>query len=143
MLARAVVREGRKASDVIKESFVTAPSRLFKSRCDMNKVVGVGKDGREVDRTLKWHEKERERERFENDGLSFAFPPLGGATDHGEAWQIIQTGNELCRRGGKFCIRLHGARSVSDAFKLLCSDVMPLRHVTRVKLVPYSLLRMF
>jgi hypothetical protein len=27
-------------------------------------------------------------------GLSFAFPPLGGATDHGEAWQIIQTGNE-------------------------------------------------
>lgn len=38
-------------------------------------------------------EGEREGE-FENDGLSFAFSPLGGASDHGEAWQIIQTGNE-------------------------------------------------
>lgn len=52
--------------------------------------------------------------RFENDGLSFAFPPLGGASDHGEAWQIIQTGNELCRRRGKFCIPLLPAAITAD-----------------------------
>jgi hypothetical protein len=51
--------------------------------------------------------REREGE-FENDGLKFSFPPLGGVSDHGEAWQIIQTGNELCSRGGRSCIRLLG-----------------------------------
>jgi hypothetical protein len=44
---------------------------------------------------LKQRERDEERDgEFENDGLSFAFPPLGGASDHGEAWQIIPTGNE-------------------------------------------------
>ena len=46
MLARA--REGGKSSDVMKESFVTVSARLFKSRCDMNKVVGAGKDRRRL-----------------------------------------------------------------------------------------------
>ena len=46
MLARA--REGGKSSDVMKESFVTVSARLFKSRCDMNKVVGAGKGRRRL-----------------------------------------------------------------------------------------------
>lgn len=110
----------------MKESFVTVSARLFKSRCDMNKVVGAGKDRRRL--TELWSGARRRRwdlkmmvwvSRF----LRWAAPRITARRGRLSRQEMNYAGEEE-----NFAFPFfppQSPRTVSDAFKLACSDVLP------------------
>jgi len=115
----------------MKESFVTVSTRLFKSRCDMNKVVGAGKDRRRL--TELWSGARRRRRDLKmmvwvSRFLRWAAPRITARRGRLSRQEMNYAGEEE-----NFAFPFfppQSPRSVSDAFKLPCSDVLPPHCVT-------------